>query len=236
MAKATALLALATSTSDALQFVRARTPRAELKASLSDVQPWTKDAFNNVRVPAALLSGSSFVAVNTASLPVAGDAFWVGLAKRLYLTVAVSSFASTLLTVLVSTVALEKLAKASVDDADLEFDYVACQSHLYFGVLGACLLVGLRAWIAFTCPAFGKVAFGIMSSSFLLMLHFVPMAIAAIPLRYAQMIAARLWFSPLLLMACVSGSYTLWLLLKGFYLGLFTVDPANPVWALCPRK
>jgi len=230
------MLALNTG-SDALRFGHPRPRVDDLKASMAaEKKPWSKDAFNNVRVPAALLSGSAFVAVNTAPLPIGTDAFWVGMAKRIYLTTAVSTFASTLLSVLVSTVALEKLSKAAdTSDEELEFDYVACQSHFFFGVLGACMIVGLRAWIAFTCPRFGNVAFGIMTSAFSLMLHFVPLDIAKIPARYVQLLFGRLWFSPLLMIALVTGSYTAYLLVNGLYLG-FSLDPGAPVWNLCPVR
>ena len=234
LTKIVAVLLVAPS-ADALRFGRTRA-RSDLKASAAtENKPWTKDAFNNMRVPAALLSGSAFAAVNGAPLPGVADALWVGIAKRVYLTASVATFASSLISVLVATVALEKMSKTSIDEADLEFDYVACQSHFFFGVLGACTLVGLRAWISFTCPRFGNIAFGIMTSAFALMLHFLPLDIARIPLRYVQLLVGRLWFSPFLLIALGVGSYTAYLLLNGLYLGVF-LDPSAPAWNLCPAR
>lgn len=85
--------------------------------------------------------------VSTHVMPqVIADTFAVGIAKRLFLLVAVGSFTSTLTSVLVATIALDKyqggasstattLAEFFADEAH-EFDYLACKSHFYIGVLG----------------------------------------------------------------------------------------------------
>ena len=194
---------------------------------------WSKEAFNNVRVPAALLSGSSFVAVNTAPLPVKTDGIVIGMIKRIYLIVGVGSFASTLLSVLIATIALERLGNtAAYDDDELELEYVACQTHFFMGVLCACLLVGLRAWVAFTCPVFGRVAAMIIASSFFLMLHFLPSQLSRIPVRYLQLLLDRISFtSPLLLLSLGTGIYSFGLLADGLYKG-FSLDPSRPAWLL----
>lgn len=187
------------------------------------VFPAAKDAFNNVRVPAALLSGTSFVAVNTAPLPVAADTVLIGVAKRVYLTVAVGTFASALVSVLIATIALEKLGGSVEGGDDLELEYVACQTHFFASVLGACLIVGLRSWISFTCPRFANTALSMVLSSFLLMLHFLPSKLFAVPLRYAQLLIGRMSLSsPVLILALAYGAYATYLFTNGCYLGLIS--------------
>ena len=203
-----------------------------LKPTTADLR--SKDAFNNVRVLAALISGSSFVAVNTAPLPNAADAVLLGTAKRVYLLVSIASFCSTLISVLVATIALEKLGRSAAQDtAEMDFEYVACLTHFFVGVLGACLIVGLRAWISFTCPTFGNIAVSLVASSFILMLHFLPSSLADIPATYVKLLVQRVGLSsPLLMLALGLGVFTLGLGLKGFG-AIAALDMVKPSWKIC---
>ena len=229
------LVALAVSSCHSLKLDKPARKRASLVASAASPYKGSKDAFNNVRVPAALLSGSSFVAVNTAPLPAATDALFIGVIKRIYLVVAIGSFASTLLSVLVATIALEKMSSDTTSD-ELELEYVASQSHFFLGLLGSCLIVGLRAYISFTCPRFANVGLAMITSAFCLMVHFLPASLAGIPLRYAELLVKRVSLSnPFLLLALATGAYAIWGLVDG--LGLcIRFDPANPVWKICAAR
>lgn len=216
-----------------LQLPKLGKPRASLVATAT-ASGWNKEAFNNVRVPAALLSGSSFVAINTAPLPLSSDALYVGIAKRIYLLIGIASFASTLLSVLGATIALHRASECASED--LEFEYVACQSHFFAGVMGSCLLVGLRAWISFTCPRFGNIGLSMIGSAFFLMLHMLPSSLGSIPYRYVQLLLSRVRpSSPCLILALLVGGYASFLFLQALPL-MMKLDAIKPSWHICSSR
>lgn len=218
------LILLATSVAAALLVPAPKTP---LDRKDSFKPRWTKVGFESVRVPAALLSGTSFVAVNTAPLPLMTDFYFLGIAKRAYLIVGIVSFLSSLLSVLFATLALEKLSSSDAqtctsedDDSEYEFEYAGSLSHFLVGLLAFPLLVGLRAWIIFTCPRFGNIGLSLAASSFALMIHLVPSELACMPSRYGRLLVQRIsWSSPCLLLALAGGAWTLSLF--GWTLSLF---------------
>ena len=136
--------------------------------------------FNNIRTPAALVAGASFGAA-FALQPVTGEAMAVGLVKRIYLLISVSAVSAELIAVLVSSITLGRLGsegKRSASSGSVvdflrehyELEWVACQFNFQVGLLGLCAMVGIRAWVAFACPRFGRIACGFVTSALLTML------------------------------------------------------------------
>lgn len=168
--------------------------------------------FNNVRTPAALVAGACFGAV-FALQPAATDTPLVGLAKRIHMLIGVTAFSAELISVLVSSISLGRLgtrpATRILEEApptcvhefiegEMELEWVTTQFNFLFGLLGLAAMVGLRAWVAFSCPLFGKIAVGFVTSALLTMLSFAQQAqgdryssIGAMGVRYIQLLLAK---------------------------------------------
>lgn len=161
--------------------------------------------FNNIRIPAAVLSGASFAAVQGASMPVSADSVIAGTVKRIYLLVAVGSFVSSLISIMTSTVAIEILNGYEVTQPkDLEFHYTCVLTNFLFTLIGSCMLVGLRAWISFSCLTFGNIALSTVATCIFFMLSMLPKNILHLPLKYIQLIGKSLSLNNPLLLVSVS--------------------------------
>ena len=191
---------------------------------------WSKDAasvFNNIRTPAALLTGSSYTGINSAPIPNEKDSFRLGTAKRLYLILSVLAFTNNLLSVLISTLALEQLtgtyvmsSASSVHDffvqGDFESFYVAVQTHFYLGALCISMVAGLKVYINYSCSRFASIAIKFVAAGFFMMISMLPDDVMVCPVRYARILVdqARSGVAPNVTIAIVFGlsalSQTLW--------------------------
>ena len=176
-------------------------------AETKDFSGEASNLFNNIRTPAALVAGASFGAA-FALQPVTGEAMAVGLVKRIYLLISVSAVSAELIAVLVSSITLGRLGsegKRSASSGSVvdflrehyELEWVACQFNFQIGLLGLCAMVGIRAWVAFACPRFGRIACGFVTSALLTMLALMETCngtcnksgLVPMGLRYVQLLA-----------------------------------------------
>ena len=182
------------------------------QAPSQDFRAEASNMFNNVRTPAALVAGACFGAV-FALQPTATDAPLVGLAKRIHMLIGVSAFSAELISVLVSSISLGSLGtrpRARILEESpptcvhefiegaYELEWVTTQFNFLVGLLGLAAMVGIRAWVAFSCPLFGKIAVGFVASALLTMLSFAQQSrderhssIGAMGVRYIQLLLAK---------------------------------------------
>ena len=199
--------------------------RADLiaAASAKDFTGEAANMFNNIRTPAALVAGATFGGV-FALQPIAADKAIVGLAKRVHMLIGVVAFSAELISVLVSSITLGRLgsshapaegqdapAHTSVQEflrARYELEWLATEFNFLLGLLGLTSMVGIRAWVAFACPLFGKIAVGFVVSSLLTMLAFAQQggncALCQAP-RYLVLLVSRAYRERSLLFAAALG-------------------------------
>jgi hypothetical protein len=165
--------------------------------------------FNNVRTPAALVAGAAFGAV-FALQPSPADRAVVSLAKRMHMLIGVGAFCSELIAVLVASVSLGKLGMSQTDstlteaapanvfefiEREYELEWVATQFNFIVGLLGLGTMVGIRAWVAFSCPLFGRIAVGFVTSAILTMLSFASEAgdrsVMRLGVRYVALLFSK---------------------------------------------
>ena len=138
---------------------------------------------NNVRTPAALVAGATFGAI-FALQPSATDSMAIGVAKRFHLLIGVGALSAELIAVLVSSITLTRLGmegKTSAADGSVmdflyehyELELLATELNFQLGLLGLCTMVGIRAWVTFSCPRFAKIAAGFIAAAVLTMLSFM---------------------------------------------------------------
>jgi hypothetical protein len=137
-------------------------------------------AFENFRVPAALVAATALSAAFALPPLDAVDSPAVALCKRLYLLASVGSFMSSMLTVALATSALVQLnerdsgrdsAAENLEDfisrSGFEMGrerWVAVNAHFILGVVALCGAVGLRCYVAFADRTFGRIAAMIVAS------------------------------------------------------------------------
>lgn len=142
-------------------------------------------AFENFRVPAALVAGTALAGA-FALPPTADDTVLTGVSKRLYLLFSIASFMSSMVTVALATSALVELnERDSGRDSTAENleDFIsrssvqlgrerwaAVNAHFTAGVMWLCCAVGLRCYTAFADRAFGRIAAMIVASGALIAL------------------------------------------------------------------
>ena len=172
-------------------------------SEMKDFSGEASNLFNNIRTPAALVAGATFGAA-FALQPTSGEAMAIGLCKRIYLLISVGAVSAELIAVLVSSITLGRLgsegrrssASGSVVDylrEHYELEYVATQFNFQVGLLGLCAMLGIRAWVTFSCPRFARIAVGFVTSALLTMLAFMKTeseqhtTLAAMAVRYVQL-------------------------------------------------
>jgi hypothetical protein len=133
-----------------------------------EVHDFSKDAsgiFGNIRL-ASLFPGGAIIGQAFAIPLMSADTFAVGIVKRLYLLVAVSSLSSSLISVVYSSAAINRLSLApsapavslrALLERDFEFFWTGCNVHFNIAVVGLASMVATRAWLTFGCPVFGRV-------------------------------------------------------------------------------
>jgi len=194
---------------------------------LKDYSAAAAGLFGTYRVPAALFAGASAGAAF--AMPIAGsDAPREAVVKRLYSILMVGSLTCQLQTVIISTVAIGRLAR-DFDDAhclgaflrrNFELEWLATRCNFFFGVMGFAVAVGLRAWVTVACPAVAKVALQIVVTGTLFALAFVNDGAGGdaiddpvwrLPALYARALAKKAKRRPLFAVAATSAAYTCFL-------------------------
>jgi len=209
--------------------------KVSAETAVKDFRGEATNKFNNLRTPAALIAGASLGAC-FALQPAAGDALPVAIAKRGHLLLGVVAFSAELISVLVSSLTIGQLGSGSASgaehadvaafmDAEYELEWITTEFNFLVGLLGFTCMLGLRAWVAFSCPLFAKIAAGIVTSAVLLMLSFTQdstkhFSLPSMGLRYFTLILAKAWAqkSLLLFAALAVGGTSLGGLAKALYI------------------
>ena len=173
---------------------------------------WGQDlanAFENFRIPAALVAGSALTSTFTLPL-LPTDSLHDGLIKRLHLLFSSASFSSSIVTVALATSALVQLNQqhSGRDSTATNFDdfmwragysaslWVAVNAHFIAGIAALCIAVALRCWVTFGDDAFGRIASLIVSSGALMSISLgLPNGLrdflVVLPLRHIRMLLNR---------------------------------------------
>mmetsp|Transcript_18525 Transcript_18525/g.27998 ORF Transcript_18525/g.27998 Transcript_18525/m.27998 type:complete len:267 (-) Transcript_18525:4-804(-) len=137
----------------------------------------------NLRIPSSLFAGASAGAAF--AMPIAAsDSIKEGFVKRIYSLLMMSSLASQLLVITISTVNMnliartvkgEKLATSTTNYIEKFFllEWTATKFHFFSGVLAFVVGAGLRAWTTIGCPIVARAALGIIASSTALAMTFL---------------------------------------------------------------
>ena len=202
----------------------AQRPASALPTSLFDLfmvsenatrlerRDWGRDlgaAFENFRIPAALVAGSALTAA-FAMLPTPADEVVPGILKRLYLVLSITAFSSAMVTVALSTCALVQLnqqhgghtsAASGFDDFMARAGYslelwVAVNAHFAMGLVSLCLAAALRCWVEVADRAFGRIAALVVGSGLSLAVSLgLPNGawdiLVSLPYRYLRMTTVR---------------------------------------------
>eukprot|EP00580_Thalassiosira_gravida_P000950 CAMPEP_0201615962 /NCGR_PEP_ID=MMETSP0492-20130828/32691_1 /ASSEMBLY_ACC=CAM_ASM_000837 /TAXON_ID=420259 /ORGANISM="Thalassiosira gravida, Strain GMp14c1" /LENGTH=266 /DNA_ID=CAMNT_0048083793 /DNA_START=26 /DNA_END=826 /DNA_ORIENTATION=- len=149
----------------------------ELKSYASEAS----SLFGNLRVPASLFAGASVGAAF--AMPIGGpEGLTIGLVKRIYALLMISSLACQTVVVVVSTCTMGALALGAVEKTKsvgdlLELDYSLewITARFFFLTGTGCFSVGsgIRAWITIGCPIFARASLGMIISATLLSFAFV---------------------------------------------------------------
>lgn len=102
------------------------------------------------RVPAMLLVGGAYGGVFALPLLAEADSFLVSMSKRTYMIIALATVASELLSVIVSTMAMDRLslqAKAKVTPAPTVKEFLKRNCHLEFLTVKVHFLLGLIGFV-----------------------------------------------------------------------------------------
>lgn len=135
------------------------------------------ELFNNMRAPAALVGGS-IVPIGFAAVPEisASDSKAVKKLKQLHMLLAIVSLSAEIVSVIYSTIAINKLSETTVKPAesvtallrrDYELAWLGANISFLAGLFGFATLLGLRAWFSFG-SRLGKIG---MSTVLSVLLH-----------------------------------------------------------------
>ena len=144
-------------------------------------------AFENFRVPAALVAGTALSGAFALS-PTSSDLDGEALAKRVYHLLSIASFISSMLTVALATSALVQLNERDSgrnSEAENLEDFIsragfalgqerwiAVNTHFILGILSLCAAVALRCYISFADRVTGQIAAMIVASGALTAVSF----------------------------------------------------------------
>jgi len=194
------------------------TPAKTAERALMDYSAAAKGLFDNMRGPASFLAGSMVPLGFFAAPKVSeGDSPTMKRVKRLHFVIATITIACELLTVMWSTVAVNKLTEAAALPAesvmqllsrDYELEWIGCNVNFMIGLLGfaSCL-------VTFAFTSFGPAKHFVslfMSASFCLMMSIINDGVAkgdggdfsfagnfaGLLMRYVQLLITRIWKSP----------------------------------------
>jgi hypothetical protein len=152
-------------------------------SNLREYQSETSSLFGNIRIPAALFAGASAGAAF--AMPVAGGidgGVTIGLTKRLYALLMMSSLTFEIIAVVVSTLVVATVSTKpcpptnSLEDLltqQYALEWTATRFHFLAGVLLFVVGIGIRAWITIGCPIIARAALGIVLTGTLMCIAFV---------------------------------------------------------------
>ena len=144
------------------------------KGKMLDFSSAATSIFSSYRIPAMLIAGAAYGGTFAMPLKMEEDLTYQ-LIKRSYVVIGLATVCAELLTVVVSTCAIDKIAvgeynplstslKAYLDD-HFELEWVALRVNFILGLLGFAMMCGLRAWCFLSCPVFSRVSIGIIITS-----------------------------------------------------------------------
>jgi hypothetical protein len=154
---------------------------------LKDYSSAVVGLFNNMRTPAALISGSIVpLGIMTAPTIQESDSRKLKVMKTLYIVLSVTSLLSEILAVTYASIAINKLVEvpqpattgvAELIEQNHELAWVGTNIHFLFGMMGFALIVGLRVYFSFG-ERVGNLAIGWSVAAFLQALSIVNAGIA----------------------------------------------------------
>jgi len=161
---------------------------AASKANSSKYAPDASSLFANVRIPAALFAGAAAGAAF--GMPIAtSDGLKVGLVKRVYALCMIACLSSQLIAIVVSTLALEALARkrhlnaeagsaapltlSDFMEQNYDLEWTTTKLHFFAGILTFVFGSGIRSWIAISCPVVAKAALLLILSATALAISFL---------------------------------------------------------------
>ena len=99
--------------------------------------------------------------------PLPTDPYPQAMLKRLYMLVALASVCNSILSVTMSTVAINRLAirppspaeslAKLLNSADYDFLWCGCNAHFILAILGLLSMLGIRSYAAFACAYYGRI-------------------------------------------------------------------------------
>ena len=156
--------------------------------ALADHSKDVASLFNNMRTPAALLTGGLVPLGILSAQPIdeENDSRGTKLIKQANVVLAVTSLLSEIIAVIYSSIAINKLVEvpspptagvAELISQHYELSWLGTNIHFLIGMMGFILLVGNRTYLMFG-QTLGKFAIGLSVASFLQALHVVNKGIA----------------------------------------------------------
>ena len=111
------------------------------------------------------------------------------LIKRTYVLLGICTVVAQLLTVVISTAAIDKIS-VGIDapparslreflDTSFELEWVSMRVNFLAGLLGFALMNGLKAWAFLSCPVFSRSTFLVIGTSVLFMMAMVTEALTS---------------------------------------------------------
>ena len=186
-------------------------PGLERIKRIADLSGAASGIFSSYRIPAALLAGAAYG--GTFSMPlIQSEDLSKQLIKRTYVVIGLATVCAELLAVVVSTCAIDKIAVGDKTDlihptnsslreyldSNFELEWVSLRVNFILGLLGFCIMAGLRAWCFLSCPVFSRVSIGIIATSIFLVLAMMTEALTTsrdlvhLSQRYASLIWRRM--------------------------------------------
>jgi hypothetical protein len=154
---------------------------------LKDYSSAVVGLFNNMRTPAALISGSIVpLGLMTAPTIQDSDSAKLKFMKTVYIMLSVASLLSEILAVTYASIAINKLVEvpqpkttgvAELIQQNHELAWVGTNIHFLFGMMGFGLIVGMRVYFSFG-ERVGNLAIGWSIAAFLQALSIVNAGIA----------------------------------------------------------
>jgi hypothetical protein len=162
-------------------------PASAAAAVLADHSKDVVNLFNNMRTPAAMLTGGLVgVGVMSATPPQQDDTKCIKRLKKAHIMLGVASLLSEIMAVTYASIAINKLVEvpspATAGVAELiqqhhELAWLGTNIHFLFGMMGFGLLIGNRVYLTFGNPI-GQLALGLSVAFFLQALSVVNTGIA----------------------------------------------------------
>lgn len=174
-------------------FFKTMGPTTAAVGAAQQFAPQAVSLFNNMKTPASILAGA-LVGLGIASpLPIETpegkvESRFQKTLRLAYTVVGVASLLSELMSVMWSTVAVNKMIETDIAPAasvwallqrDFDLEWAAVNAHFVLGMFGFCFLIGTRAYFQAGGGLMGQSVAGLAGSGLLLMVSIVNRGVAS---------------------------------------------------------